>query len=190
MIDVLWALETVYLNKPPSRVLTSRQQMCLLCVCMDQYNTITLLIKALPPLIYTWPQEPMGGCHEEDPLHQDSLKPSGDSISRSHDRNAQWRVALELISRREKQTVFTFSLDKGGGSYGVKVFGMFGFWNFSHGLGDKRTYTPNRDRRDQVPPGVLHQGFNRQRQCETGPEKDFRMVLRCTEKCIFENHYN
>lgn len=66
-------------------------------------------MKALPPLIYTWPQEAMGGCQEEDPLHQESLKPSEDSISRSHDRNARWRVALELISRRERQTVFTFS---------------------------------------------------------------------------------
>ncbi len=101
--DVLWALETVYLNKPPSSVLTSRQQMCLLCVCMDQHNTIILLIKALPPLIYTWPQEAMGGCHEEDPLHQELLKPSGDSISRSHDRNVTLSGVLLLNSSREER---------------------------------------------------------------------------------------
>lgn len=114
MIDVVWALETVHLNKRPSSVLTSRQQVCLRWVCMDQNNTIILLIRALPPLIYTWPQEATGGCREEDPLHWESLKPSGDFISRSHDRNALWRVALELISRREMQTAFTFSWDKRG----------------------------------------------------------------------------
>lgn len=100
--------------------------MCLPCVCTDHRHTIFFLMKALPPVIYTWPQEATGGCREEDPLHQEPLKPSGGSISRSHDRNAQQRVALELISRRERRKTSqkTERMRLGEGVEGV---GMFAF---------------------------------------------------------------
>ncbi len=185
--DVLWALETVYLNKPPSSVLTSRQQMCLLCVCMDQHNTIILLIKALPPLIYTWPQEAMGGCHEEDPLHQELLKPSGDSISRSHDRNVTLSGVLLLNSSREERCKPS--------SHSLETKGVVpGGWRFLECLDFEISVTvwETKGPTLQTETG----GTRCHLECcirvsidsaSVGPENDFRMVLRRMEKCIFEN---
>lgn len=93
------------------------------------------------------------------------------------------------LQKRDANRLHILLRQKRDGSWGGEGFGMFGFWDFSHGLRDKRTYTPNRDRRDQVPPGVRHQGLARQRQCETGPAKTLRMPLRCLEGCLFEKDF-
>lgn len=109
-IDVPWA------QFIPS-VLSHEQQVCLPCVCMDHSHTIFFLIKALPPVIHTWPQEAMGGCREEDPLYQEPLKPSGDPISRSHDRNAQcrsWTLLQERERRNALQKTDRIELGEGG----------------------------------------------------------------------------